>query len=184
MRAVVGSFRFRKQFKLAPGLTLRINNQSASATLGVRGAKVTYNTKGQVTTSAGLPGTGVSYRHTATMGAGAGRDRKPSRSEPVGDVFREPVWTTEVEGTTLAIMFAAAAVSYDLWVCDGPWAAKAVPGMRNAVLGGECVVRQGLWRYAGSYGADYFKARAAAEVWAEYLRNGGTVAAWRGQQRK
>jgi hypothetical protein len=60
----MGSFRFRKQFKLAPGLKLTVNRQSVGITLGGRGAHLTYNTKGQRTASVGLPGTGLWYRDT------------------------------------------------------------------------------------------------------------------------
>lgn len=34
----MGSVRFRKEFKLAPGLKLNINKQSVSITLGIPGA--------------------------------------------------------------------------------------------------------------------------------------------------
>ena len=60
----MGSLRFRRQIRLAPGLKLDINKQSLGLTAGVRGAHVTVNTKGQRTLSAGLPGTGLSYRDT------------------------------------------------------------------------------------------------------------------------
>jgi hypothetical protein len=78
-------------------------------------------------------------------------------------VFRDPVWRSEVNGTGLAIMFNNVPEnrSYDLWVADGV-----------------------LWRLAGRYGVHYFDARAAAEVWAAYLRDGGTVEAWLRQGRQ
>ncbi|MEC4764772.1 DUF4236 domain-containing protein [Mycobacterium sherrisii] len=65
----MGAFRFRKQFKLAPGLKVTLNKRSVSATLGVRGMHVTHNTKGQRTTSVGIPGTGLSWRDTSKVGA-------------------------------------------------------------------------------------------------------------------
>jgi len=63
----MGSIRFRKQFKIAPGVKLNVNKQSLSVTTGVRGAHATYNTKGYRTLSAGLPGTGLSYRDTRVV---------------------------------------------------------------------------------------------------------------------
>jgi hypothetical protein len=60
----MGSLRFRKQFRLAPGVKLTLNKQSASFTVGVRGANLTYNTKGYRTASVGVPGTGLWYRDT------------------------------------------------------------------------------------------------------------------------
>ncbi len=65
----MGSLRFRKQFKLAPGLKLNINKKSVGLTAGVRGANLTYNTKGQRTTSMGVPGTGLWYRDTKAVGS-------------------------------------------------------------------------------------------------------------------
>lgn len=64
----MGSLRFRKQLRLAPGLKLTLNKQSVSMTMGIRGAHLTYNTKGQRTVSVGLPGTGLSYRDTRKVG--------------------------------------------------------------------------------------------------------------------
>jgi hypothetical protein len=67
----MGSFRFRKQFKLLPGVKLNVDKQSVSVTLGGRGAHVTYNSKGQRTTSVGLPGSGLSWRDTRKVSRGA-----------------------------------------------------------------------------------------------------------------
>jgi hypothetical protein len=73
----MGSLRFRKQFRLAPGVKLTLNKHSMSFTGGVRGAHLTYNTKGYRTTSVGLPSTGLSYRDTRKVG----RRRGPGRRE-------------------------------------------------------------------------------------------------------
>ena len=58
----MGSFRFRRSVKLAPGLRLNFNKNSMGLTLGPRGAHYTVNTSGRVTTSVGLPGTGLWYQ--------------------------------------------------------------------------------------------------------------------------
>ena len=64
-------FRFRKSFKIAPGVKLNINKKSFGLTIGKRGAHYTINSKGKRTTSIGIPGTGLSY--TSTCG---GRKKK------------------------------------------------------------------------------------------------------------
>lgn len=64
-------FRFRKSFKIAPGVRLNINKKSFGLTIGKRGAHYTINSKGKRTTSIGIPGTGLSY--TSTCG---GRKKK------------------------------------------------------------------------------------------------------------
>ena len=79
----MGSLRFRKQFKIAPGLKLNVNKQSVGVTLGARGAHLTYNTKGQRTASVGLPGTGLWYRDTRKVGSrrtGATQRARPASS--------------------------------------------------------------------------------------------------------
>ncbi len=92
--------RFRKRFKLAPGLKFNINKKSLGLTLGTRGANLTYNTKGQRTASVGLPGTGLWYRDTRKVGSSrtgaddnepmpdahlAGRDRLNAVLLAIGD---------------------------------------------------------------------------------------------------
>lgn len=53
--------RFRKSFKIAPGVKLNLNKKSSSISFGTRGAHYTINSKGKKTASVGIPGTGVSY---------------------------------------------------------------------------------------------------------------------------
>lgn len=58
-------FRFRKSFKIAPGVKFNINKKSVGLTFGKKGAHFTINSKGKRTTSVGIPGTGLSYTHTS-----------------------------------------------------------------------------------------------------------------------
>lgn len=60
--------RFRRSKQIMPGVSVNISKSSAGVRLGGKGAGVTVNTKGQVTTSVGLPGTGVSYTETNKIG--------------------------------------------------------------------------------------------------------------------
>ncbi|WP_245504462.1 DUF4236 domain-containing protein [Rhizobium ruizarguesonis] len=52
--------RFRKSFKLAPGLRLNIGKRGASVRVGPKGAGYTVGTSGQ-RVSAIVPGTGVGF---------------------------------------------------------------------------------------------------------------------------
>ncbi len=56
--------RFRKSIKVAPGVKLNLNKNSASVTVGTKRAHYTVNSNGKKTTSAGIPGTGLSYVST------------------------------------------------------------------------------------------------------------------------
>lgn len=54
-------FRFRKSFKIAPGVKFNVNKKSVGMTFGIKGAHYTINSKGKRTKSVGIRGTGISY---------------------------------------------------------------------------------------------------------------------------
>ena len=56
----MGYFRFRRSFKILPGLRWNIGKKSSSVSLGGRGFHYTIGSSGARTT-VGLPGTGLSY---------------------------------------------------------------------------------------------------------------------------
>jgi len=65
-------FRFQKRIGILPWLRLNLSKGGASASLGPRGADVNIGRNG-ITTNAGIPGTGLSYRsrlggHGASLG--------------------------------------------------------------------------------------------------------------------
>lgn len=53
-------FRFRKSFKVAPGVRLNVGKKGISTTIGTNGAKITVGSNGTRVTT-GIPGTGLSY---------------------------------------------------------------------------------------------------------------------------
>lgn len=57
----MGSFRFGRSIKIAPGVKLNLNKKSTSLTFGTKGFHHTVSSNGKRTTSAGIPGTGLSY---------------------------------------------------------------------------------------------------------------------------
>jgi tetratricopeptide (TPR) repeat protein len=57
----MGYLRVRRSIKLGPGVKLNLNKRSMGVTVGGRGAHYSVNTRGQLTRTVGLPGTGVSY---------------------------------------------------------------------------------------------------------------------------
>jgi hypothetical protein len=61
----MGSFRFRKSFKLAPGIRLNIGKRTVGVSGGVRGARTSINSRGQKSTWLGIPGTGLGWRSTS-----------------------------------------------------------------------------------------------------------------------
>lgn len=53
------TFRFKKSFKIAPGVKLNIGKSGIGVSTGIRGARIGINKKGAYT-SVGVPGTGIS----------------------------------------------------------------------------------------------------------------------------
>ena len=65
-------WRFRKSFKVAPGIRLNLNRKSSSVTFGGKGFHYTVNSKGKRTKTVGIPGSGLYY----TESSGDGRKNK------------------------------------------------------------------------------------------------------------
>lgn len=80
-------FRFRRSFKIAPGLRVNFNRKSTSVRIGPRGLGYTISSNGHKRVSAGIPGTGISYsevvspkRQRQTYEAAPLVDAKPQAS--------------------------------------------------------------------------------------------------------
>src|SRR6478735_498414 len=56
--------RFRKSFKIAPGVQLNVRKKSTGISFGGKGLRNTLNSTGRRTSSVGIPGTGLSYDST------------------------------------------------------------------------------------------------------------------------
>lgn len=56
--------RFRKSINLGGGVKLNVSNKSVGISAGVKGARVSVNSKGRKTTTVGIPGTGVYHVST------------------------------------------------------------------------------------------------------------------------
>ena len=54
-------WRFRKSFKILPGVRINFNKNSTGITFGRKGIHYTINSKGKQTASVGVPGTGLYY---------------------------------------------------------------------------------------------------------------------------
>lgn len=80
------SWRYRKSISLFPGVKLNLNGKSASISVGTRGLHTTLNTKGTVTNSFGIPGTGLSYRTTNKIDLKS----SSSRNTPCNNDIRQP----------------------------------------------------------------------------------------------
>lgn len=86
--------RFRKSIKVAPGVKLNVNKNSVSLTAGVKGYHKTINSNGTVTTSAGIPGTGLSYVDTKTS-----KSHSSSAASPCGQTVDVGIGSVYVPGS-------------------------------------------------------------------------------------
>lgn len=85
--------RFRKSFKVAPGVKVNLNKKSTSVTFGGKGVHKTYSSSGKKTTSVGIPGTGAYY--TTSSGGGSG-SKKPSSHKRISADNLDPVLTEDL----------------------------------------------------------------------------------------
>jgi len=79
---------------------LNFGSKSASVSVGVPGFRKTFNSKGQVTTSVGIPGTGIYYVDTKKTGSNtrtsSNRSQRNANTTPVAipaSPVQEPVYT-------------------------------------------------------------------------------------------
>ena len=71
--------RFKKSFKIAPGVKVNVGKKSSSVTFGGKGAHYTVSSSGRRTSSVDIPGTGISYVSTS---GGRSKRTNPQRSVP------------------------------------------------------------------------------------------------------
>lgn len=80
-------FRFRKSIKIAPGVKLNFGKKSIGISAGTKGARVSVNSKGKVTETIKIPGTGISYvkTHNLHTQADSSQNAKTDFAEPSPD---------------------------------------------------------------------------------------------------
>lgn len=88
-------FRFRRSFKIAPGVRVNLNKKSASVSFGTKGLKHTVSTTGKSHTTVGIPGTGLSY---TTSSGGAARSGESLVVVPSAQ------WPTSPKNKTVALL--------------------------------------------------------------------------------
>lgn len=76
------SLRFRRSVKILPGVRLNFSKSTMGLSLGVPGARVSVNTRGEVYTSAGIPGTGLYSVERTSLRSGGNRKRRSKKQEP------------------------------------------------------------------------------------------------------
>jgi hypothetical protein len=76
-------FRFRKSFRIVPGVKINLSKTGPSLSLGEPGATVNIGPK-RVRTTVGLPGSGVSYSESESYDDAISTDGGGARSSGLG----------------------------------------------------------------------------------------------------
>lgn len=109
--AVMG-FRIRRSFKIAPGVRMSVTPRGVGVSVGVRGAHLSANSRGQVRRSVGIPGTGLSYVSTSSTSSTSTTRRTvapaqaPAQGLPKPGLFA-PRWEKDLHRALLANDFTA-----------------------------------------------------------------------------
>jgi hypothetical protein len=115
----VGSIRFRRRIRIAPGLTINLGKRGASLSAGPRGLKRTVGPYGTRTTI-GLPGTGLSYTEVSHPAAMASPPPPPATAARAGGVVGGAAG--RVLGWFIGILVLGGAITFLAQSCSGPGA--------------------------------------------------------------
>ena len=77
---------FRRSIKVAPGVRINLSKKGVGVSAGVRGARISHSATGRTTASAGIPGSGISYRKTIKS-----KSRTRANSDTSNNVAGYPV---------------------------------------------------------------------------------------------
>ena len=84
-------FRFRKSMKILPGIRLTFGKNSIGISAGVPGARISLNSKGRITTSAGIPGSGLYWTESTSLKKKRSTRTRTEESIVDGEVYVEDV---------------------------------------------------------------------------------------------
>jgi len=92
-------FRFRRSMKILPGIRLTVGKSSVGISAGVPGARVSLNSSGRVTTSAGIPGSGLYWTESKSIKKKRAKSKSPrtvSSTRVEETIVDDEVYTEEV----------------------------------------------------------------------------------------
>ena len=90
--------RFRKSISIIPGVKLNFGKTGMSVSTGVPGFRKTFHTSGRVTTSVGIPGTGLYYVDTKNIKTQKNKTSAQSRRE-ASTYYPTSTFETEKQNT-------------------------------------------------------------------------------------
>lgn len=109
-------FRFKKSFKVAPGVRLNVGKKSASVSFGGKGFRTSVSTSGRRTNTVGIPGTGIS--HVSTSGgkrSKAKHHRASSHQKPASPLLLKICGIIMMIVAAFALLMTIAGFSVDVF---------------------------------------------------------------------
>ncbi|WP_413452953.1 DUF4236 domain-containing protein [Georgenia phoenicis] len=151
-------FRARKSIKIALGVRMTISPKSASLRVGPRGAGVSVNTRGRVTKSVGIPGSGVSYQSSSKLGSKPRAARRaPAPLPQVAAAPTPSLFAPKWEKALHRALIKDADITATAEVADKYPEARAVAAifeaLKSAIPAGDVVRARGLveWVYGTGF---------------------------------
>ncbi len=98
------AFNFRKSKKILPGLRINLSKNGLGVSAGIRGARASLGATGRKTLSAGIPGSGLSYRKTLRKSNSSEIDSSLEKQSNVQNDFK----TAKIVGWAFVVVFVHA----------------------------------------------------------------------------
>jgi len=92
-------FRFKRSIKIAPGVRLNVGKKSVGVSAGVRGARISTNTRTGTRATISAPGTGLSY---STKIGGSSARASPSATIPAPSLSGSPLTSLQLSANTIS----------------------------------------------------------------------------------
>jgi hypothetical protein len=94
-------FNFRKSKKILPGLRINLSKNGLGVSAGIRGARASLGATGRKTLSAGIPGSGLSYRKTLRNSNSSEIDLSSENQSTLQNDYK----TAKIVGWAFAVVF-------------------------------------------------------------------------------
>lgn len=129
----MGSLRFRRSVRLAPGLRLNVSKTGVGLSAGPRGARMSVHSRGVMTRSVGIPGTGLHWRDDRRIGA---RERGGATQRTRARSTRHPGVATSGPLSVPAVLASEALAAAAVQVGDATPVRAVVRAAGEGDLGG------------------------------------------------
>jgi len=158
-------FRYRKSIRVGKFFRINVSKSGIGYSFGVPGARVTHSANGRVTTTVGIPGTGLSYSQSYTPNHNTSHNNRSSNSQQalpdngigpemlIESASIENFQPAEMQDLIKALKNARAinTMGNVFAVIGIVFLLACVIGIHNAIIGGTCSIIAGICKYLASH---------------------------------